>query len=524
MKALSKSRLLFLAAVFIFSLICSLSASPVGDDYLLYYTFDHPEIRFSAFTNGRYLANRLAYLIIRYPAAKVVCYTLLLFCCILLLADLTQIKVKRCSVAWLALTLFVLMPAAIYTNAVLWLFAFAVHLVPFIFTMLYMRLCFRDFAGELKSRKAVLIPLCALLGLGGAFFVEHVSIFNVMFAGFVLIYAARSKTQKLQAYQIVYAAAALIGLVIMLLNPNYRDVAEETETATFRTIESDLTEVFYQAYTKVIPLFAKKFFLLHLLIAASLSFLYLRADQSGWSKERCRYTKLSLGCIGAYALYSVFNAGFVSFTSLTASERMGALECAFAFLYVISVLYLSFVLTERERFLRAAVFICGTVICTAPFCVVNPVTPRCFFVVFCFWLLLSLELFTAAAEQLSEKASELLKKSFILTGCGAVGILCYLNCVNLYVFRFSVRDLKQQLDSGKQKVDIVTVPYPTYSPTAEFADDIVRIGEGHLNLNDQINEGTLNMYFKYMLEYYQLDKIDPTEFHAVKIEYRNYTM
>lgn len=524
MKSINKSRLLFWAAVFLFALISSLTATPVGDDYLLYYAFERPEIRYSAFTNGRYIANRLAYLIVRYPAAKICFMTLLLSGCILLLAEFTQIRTKRQSVSWLALALFALMPAVLYTDAVLWLFAFAVHLVPVIFTLLYMRLCFRDFAGKAPKNRKLLIPLCILLGFGGAFFVEHVSIFNVVFACFVLLYAKCSKQQKPHAYQAAYAAAALLGLIIMLINPNYSDVAAETESATFRTMSFDLTEILFQIYTKITPLFAKKYFLLHLLIAAALCFLYLRADASGWSKERRRYAKLSLGCIAAYALYAVFNAGFVSFVSLTASERMGALECAFAFLYVISLLYLSYVLTDHERFVRIAVYVCGTVICAAPFCIVNPVTPRCFFVVFCLWLLLALEVFTAAAELLAEKTCAMLQKAAILTGSGAVGILCYINGVNGYVFRYSVRDLKEQLDAGKQNVDIVTVPYPDYTPAAEFADDIVRIGEQNRSISDSLNADVLDMYLVYMLDYYNLDKLNPEEFHAVKIEYRNYTM
>ena len=524
MKALSKSRLLFIAAVFIFSLICSLSAVPIGDDYLLYFAFEDPEAKYLSFTNGRYIANILAYLIIRYPAAKVVLHTLLLSCLILLLAELTQIKSRRQSVSWLTLALFVLMPPAIYTNAILWLFAFAVHVVPVIFTMLYMRLCFRDFAGELKAHKKILIPLCILLGFGGAFFVEHVSIFNVLFAGFVLIYAARSKKQKLHAYQAAYAAAAALGLVIMLLNPRYQNVADGTEVATFRTIEFDLAEIFMKVYTGVIPLYAKQFFLLHLLIAAALAFMYLRADQSGWSKERRLYSKLSLGCIGAYAFYSVFNNGFVSFISLTASERMRALECAFVFLYLISILYLSFVLTGHDRFIRTVVFLCGTVICTAPFCVVNPVTPRCFFVVFCFWILVSLELFTAAAELLSSRAYVLLQKALILFGTGAACILSYINIANIYVFRFSVRMLHEQLDAGRQKVDIVTVPYPSYTPSTEFTERIVWIGNQNRSLDDTLNEGTLNLYSEYLLRYYHLENLDPEEFHANPIHFHEYTM
>lgn len=94
MKSINRSRLLFLAAVFLFALISSLTASPVGDDYLLYYAFERPDIRYTAFTNGRYIANRLAYLIVRYPAAKIVLMTLLLSGCILLLAELTQISVR----------------------------------------------------------------------------------------------------------------------------------------------------------------------------------------------------------------------------------------------------------------------------------------------------------------------------------------------------------------------------------------------------------------------------------------------
>ena len=70
----------------------------------------------------------------------------------------------------------------------------------------------------------------------------------------------------------------------------------------------------------------------------------------------------------------------------------------------------------------------------------------------------------------------------------------------------------------------MTVPYPDYTPAAEFADDIVRIGEQNRSISDSLNADVLDMYLVYMLDYYNLDKLNPEEFHAIKIEYRNYTM
>ena len=517
--------LLFPAAVFLFAAVCCFSTTLIGDDYYMYYAFDKAGLYAFAFTNGRYIANNLAFLMIRYPAVKAVLYTLTLSLLIMLLARFVQFREKRPAVSWLAFGLFLTMPAAIVRETETWLFGYAVHVIPVIFTLLYMRLCFRSFRGEQLKQRA-LIPLCGLLGFAGALFAEHISILHVVFGIFVLLYAACRKDQRLRAFQIAFAAGAAAGLCVMLLRPEYGDVLNETESLTYREISFDITQMYYHLYKMIIPMFAKQFCLLHLCIAGALLMLFVRADRSGWKKGRILYVRLTLGCTVAYAVYSVMMTAGVPLKSLTGSERVSALETAFVFLYMLSVIYLARVLTGRQRLLRVTVYICSTVICALPFIVVGPVTERCFFIGFCFWLLLALELIYAAGGSGTEAYREAAARASAVMACTVLCILSYIHLVNHYVFMFSIDLMREQIASGETNLVIIELPYPEYSMADELALYLPQSGKLDKDLALQLQKGdAMESYGALYFEYWGLTDIYSVDIRSVtSISYYSYTL
>lgn len=525
-QALFKKQWLPAAAAFVFSLICCLSTVLLGDDFLMYYAYEKPEAYTLAFTNGRYLANWLTYALVRWQPAKYVLYTLLLFVLLLLLMRFVQFREKKPALSWLTLGLFVLMPAALFCDTVMWLFAFAVHVVPVIFTLIYMRICFREWS-EPPVRFKYLPLLCGVIGFAGEFFTEHISIFNVVFAVFVLIYAAKSKQQHLRGYQITYAVCAAAGLILMLLNPQYGAVADQTESVTYRAISFSYFDILHNIYIRIIPKFAQQYPLLHIIIAGALLLLLSRTEQSGWKKERRRYAKLTMGCVIAYAAFSVVNKFCTPLISLTTAERIPAMETAFAFLYMISVIYLAYILTAQPVFLRVTVYECSILMCALPFCVVNPVTDRCFFIGFCFWLLLAMELFSQASENCPERLKQLGTSCFAVLNCTAMCIISYMLIVNRYVYDLSIDYLKQQLQENTHHFEVLEVPYPDYSYTSDFPDYLKVISDNpEIDAVTDVMKGkSLTLYAWYMCEYngiFELTQMD--KFSILTIPYYSYTM
>lgn len=525
-KKLHIKNLLFPAAVFLYAAVCCFSTTLSSDDYVMYYAFDIPGQYMYAFTNGRYIANNLAYLIIRYPAVRAVLYTLTLFLLLTLLARFVQFKEKNTAISWLAFGLFLSMPAQIVRETVKWLFGYAVHVIPLIFTLLHMRLCFRAFRGEPLKQKA-LIPLCGILGFAGALFAEHISILHLIFGLFVPVFAAIRKDLKPRAFQFAFAAGAAAGLFVLLFRPEYGEVMQGTEELTFRTVSFDLTDMYYHLYKMVIPMFARKYCLLHLGIAVSLLLLYSRTDRSGWTKGRSLHARLALGCTVSYAMYSAMMTAGVPLKALSRAERICALETAFVFLYILSVICLAYLLTDRHRMLRVTVYLCSAVICAIPFIVVGPVTDRCFFAGFCFWLLLALDLICAAGEICPETLRTAAEHAAAAAACTAVCILSYIHLSNHYVFRFCIDLLREQLASGERNIVVTELPYPEYTMADEIGLYIKATEhESDTELIQQMQEGhMIDSYATMFIEYWGLTDIYTSDIYSVAtIAYYSYTL
>lgn len=507
--------MVFAAAVLLFSVLCCLTNIISGDDCLGYYSREDSSVSYIANISGRYFSNLIAYPIIRYPVIRFCIYVPFLFLCIWLLADCVQIKEKRIGISWLTLGLFCTMIPEMFAQIVMWLGAFAPYVPPVVLVLLFIRTVFREFAGHpVKSKWAV--PAFAAVGFAGALCTEHMAIYACCLSVFVLLYAFFRKDLKPRAYQISYSAGTAAGTVLMFLNPNYGAVANGSDGYTYRFIESSPVDIMMQLYTKVIGLYSQRLWIINFLIFAALMILYRQADKQAWKPEKQRFAKASLGIVFLYPMYFAMNYGFVRLESIDGAMRLSALETAFAFLHLISVLYLGVILCERQSRLRLTVFLVSTVICTAPFCMANPVTQRCLFSTFCFWLLAALELCMQAVCSLDEASAVLSRKAACLLCALTAGYVSYINIMNYGAFRLNVSYLKEQLAEGRRNVILIEEPYKAYTPALIFNSILTKI--------DEYSRDGKIAYLKCLLRYYDIpeDQVDPETFQVTEFSLYDY--
>lgn len=517
MKKQTKQRLFFAAAVLIFSVICCLTNIISGDDYVGYYSREYEDSSFIAGISGRYFADLLAFPIIRYPVMRLILYVPILFLCIWLLADCVQIREKRIGISWLGLGLFCTMIPEMFAQVIMWLGAFAPYVPPVVLALLFIRTVFREFAGKTVKSKWT-VPLFAAVGFAGALCTEHMAIYSCCLALFVLLYAGISRLHKLRAYQIAYAVGAAAGTVLLFLNPNYSKVANGTDEHTYRFIETSPIDMVMQLYMKVITFYSQRLWVINFLIAGALLLLYHRADKSAWKPDKRRFAKAAMTIVFAFPTYFVINYAYVRLESIDAAMRLSALETAFAFLHLISVLYLGAILCERQSALRLTFFLLSTVICTAPFCMANPVTHRCLFSTFCFWLLTALELCMQAAGIMDGEMLRYCRKgAYLLSGLFA-GYLTYINLLNFVTFRINVANLKEQLNEGKQSVVLIEEPYTRYTPAFSFNQFLSKI--------DEYTSSPKKDYITSLLRYHGIpeEQIDPKRLTVVEFSLYDYLL
>ena len=502
MKKISKSNVLFAAVLLFFSVICCLTNIISGDDYIGYYSYIDPAFSYMSNLSGRYFANMVANPLLRNIVTRFLVYVPLLFLCIWLFSECVQIKEKRIGISWLALGLFCTMIPEMFAQVVMWLGGFASYVPPVVLILLYIRTAFREFAGKpVKSRLTV--PAFALIGFAGSLFTEHMTLYACCFTAFVLIYSFFRNDLHIRAYQIAHAAAAAAGAVMMFLNPNYSAIANGTEEHTYRFIEFSPIDIIMQLYMKVIPLYSQRLWLINFLIAAALLFLFKKADKKAWKPDKQRFAKAALAVVIAFPIYFCFNYGYVRINSIDGAMRVSALETAFAFLHLISVLYLGVILSERKSSLRLTVFLMSTVICSAPFCMANPVSPRCFFSTFCFWLLAALEICSQAVCVMDRESAVQCRTAAYVFSMIAAGYLSYINILNAVAFHINVTNLKQQLSDGNQDIIMIEEPYEIYTPSRNF--------NGFFENYKKNIEGAKQDYITCILRYYDIpeEQLDP---------------
>lgn len=517
---LRKKQIFWTAAVLLFSLLCCLTLDPASDDFILFFSHTHPDFQEYAFPNGRLLGNWCNYLLVRNAVCRFIIYIPVLFGLIFVITHMSPDKKQHQVSKWLGLGLFCLMPAEIFAQTVKWKSGFGIHVVPMLIVLLFLRQCFRDFSGQ--NRTAVwMIPVFGVLGIAGTLFAEHLTIYNLFLAVFVLLYSALRKDQKIRAYQIAYTVGSAAGAVLMFSNSLYSGIIAGNDTAGIRTVSLSVQDIIMQIYIYVIPMYAKKFTLVHMVICISAVILYWRKAHTLQTETQRRYAKPALYCIIAFTIYSIFNTSYVSFVSLSSNHRMPALETAFVFLYLLSMIYLGYTLMSSRRGFRVALLSCSTFLTVAPFCAVNPVTPRCFFADYCFWVILALEWTDGALEIVSERTVNAAEQAAAVSGCAILCIIGYVLAVNCYVYRLSIRYLREQLSEGKQNCELITIPYENYDLTA-YLPTLLGLEEDPVS-SDASKQLAMEDYKNAVLWYYGLT-IEPEEFQVCTISIYSYLL
>jgi len=487
MKRKNLPRLLFPCAVLFFGVLCLCTYRMLGDDLILYFAREREDCFSCWMPNGRYLANWLVYFLLRYSFLRPLIFLSLFFGLIWLLGNLIP---QRSSVLpWLAFLFVLIMPAQFFLQSMLWYSAFPIYVLPMVTVFGFLLVFFLEAEGHaVKSR--LMIPLFAVSGLAGALCAEHMTIYSIVLAVFAVVYSAARKDLRVRGYQLAYLVGAAAGAVLMFTNPNYDTIAESGDTVGERAMEFSLSDISRALYTDVIPLFAKRFFVIHILIAGCLLYLYLKNDGNPEkNKDRRRYTLLSLAAVCGYAVYACFTTGFTDLAELSPDMRVRAVECVFAFLDIVGIIYLSYVLLNRYALMRVVLLICSAFFCSAIFCVVSPVNARCFFADYCFWAACTLEFVQQSLLTVSGRTRRTAAK--LSAGCCAAAACLVANVliVNKVGEQISIAHLREQNEKGIRNYELITTPYPAYGSNDPIWEDV----ENEL------------LYARCFFDYYDLD-------------------
>lgn len=516
--SLLKNKKAFIPIILIicFSVISSLCLIMQGDDFLWYYVYDIEDLSSFQNPNGRYLTNKITYLMVRYPIARYIVYSLVSSMIIILSSHLMDFEKKSDILKYaLFFSLFLTFPTKIYVNVMNWISGFTNYGISMIFTLAYMFFSFKIiFCKEYLPGKLWLI-FAPVLGFAGALCIEHMSIYNIIFgiASIIIIYKLR---KRVFASNILYLISSVIGFIVMFAGLNFNEIFQEnSDSVGIRTVEFNINDIFMQIYLRIIPYYSKQFFIIHILIAICFLYLYYKTDKNKWNLTVKRYSKICMIIIMAYSCYSLFVNCFSDLVVFDWSMKIRAIETAFAFIYFIALIYICVILLERNRCIRFLIYLVSTVVSVLPFLLVNPVSARCFFADGIFWILASSEVFFACYEKFEFFRSTEIKKIFCVLSVIFGVFTCNINISNKYWNTFRMNYIKEQVDNKSNIVKIVNLPYDDYVCWLDLDKNQKIIFDKSFNQN----LGYTDLLFRY----YGID-IDKDNFNYMFIniiDYRN---
>jgi len=179
--------------------------------------------------------------------------------------------------------------------------------------------------------------------------------------------------------------------------------------------------------------------------------------------------KLCISIILIFAVYSLFVAVSVNFVSLTGAFRTASVEVALTALYIFSLIYVLFFLLDKASFVRSMFYLFSILFVTAPYLIVNPVSNRCFYSVFVFWLLFAGDIAVSSFEYIEMKSDiYFYKRIVILSVLTFTFGSSYVLICNKYIEQTRISYLLSQLDEGLSIIYFLDLPYPSYSPDTLF--------------------------------------------------------
>lgn len=361
----------FLCLYFLAVTVIAFYFPPSGDD-LGWATSDGMELLQSGFKdyNGRYLGNLSALFFTRIseilPLVKG--FTLTLILCFI--QKFTCNKSK--DFLYLSAVLLVI-PTALFKQAFVWTAGFSNYCFSALIIMLnlYLLIFKQSLTGHKKTLRIILV---FVLGVAGQLFMETYTVFLLIFS-VALNVDHFIKHRKLEATNVVYMTACVIGAVIMFTNGVYAKVCNGDNTyQSMSLFDESLLNTFLDILEKLLGKVSLQF--CNACFPAIITIMFFAAaifKQNSLNTKRFKQIKM---------LFIIFMSSVLIFIFvILLTKKYDKLQMLAGFVLLYMVLFCSIIAktfkNQKSKRLIVVYFVL-IVLQAAPLAVVSPVGPRCF--------------------------------------------------------------------------------------------------------------------------------------------------
>ncbi len=412
--------------------------------------------------NGRYFGNFIVLVLTRSNLLKTLAMCLCIGGIVVILNEITNRSVCGFGIIVLSLTF---MPVVLLRQAVVWTSGFSNYVTSIFLTLIYVYYIRNIYTDKPKNSYMLSIPL-AILGLGNALIVEHLTIYNVILGIYVIVFTY-IKYKKCTVSHFAYLAGTVVGTIIMFSNEAYHAVASGKDT--YRTISTDsgilsrISENFKQI---AVQGFLNNFVLLAVLMAVCLVLWFE-------NKDKIKGKFKIMGCLSMFIIISYTALSFMNQINTYWNKAwiLQLLEILATIVYVLSliafILILPFETMEKVRLLFI-LFSAGFMI--APLFVVTPIGPRCFFAPYVMLIYFVIEL-SCNFNEIHKKQFACLSHSFIIFTVAGVLYLFYIYGTIAKNNYERIAQAVKDSQNGKDTIQVQELPYKDYIWCSDVASE-----------------------------------------------------
>lgn len=412
--------------------------------------------------NGRYLGNLLVIALTRSNILKALVMSATVASILYFIYRTTSkkdIKVFLFS----AIALFSV-PRSIFRQTLAWTSGFTNYVVPTLLVIIYIYIIKSVFGKSPDFKKSAFV-VTFVIGICGALFMENITIYQMLIDIMLLLFVTRNH-QKVFTPVITHFFGSLIGCIIMFTNGAYRNIAEANDDYRSMPLTSD--NFFLRIRDNLFFVIKKETALnniiLNIIIAVLCIVLVYRFFDKGnnLSAKKKKVAQIELIITVTYAVYSLCMAIYPNWRILDAMTVY--FDSVFLLLYIVSLVTLSVIcVAEKEISYRLCFYVVSIVLLTAPLFVVTPVSSRCFFCVYVFFVLFACELFSYLFNGSDQPGKSNIFFKPLVVACVCLAV--FYSSVFGMIYKCELKrkaHIEDQISDGKTVVVLSELPYQNY--------------------------------------------------------------
>lgn len=360
--------------------------------------------------------------------------------------------------------LILLMSKDMFRQVIVWSSAFSNYAPSALMMTAYLCIVFKSFSSEAARYRKYTYILAAALGFCGAFFMENMTVGNIIIAVAVIIYSA-IRFKRVDKVHIAFLIGCVLGAVLMFIDPAYVSIFGGSDKEGYRDVAFNIKSIMSKYFNEV----HQKLIYENIWLNAALFILVLTII----IKRFRTYTKsekiINIVSVSFEAMFLIVSlAESFSVYLIPQFRYTGAVKGILSAVFFIG-LTLNFLFAIKDTDLKLKLmFLCGSIVAYAlPLLIVNPIGARNFFETYILFVVMAVLLLQYNLKIYEAEDKERL---FIKIFCGVAVIAI----IALFVYYFAIYSaissayadrvmlLSEQLQSGSKTITLNKLPYGDY--------------------------------------------------------------